>query len=520
MRQFAALFAALDASTRTNDKVARLADWFRAAPAADRVWTVALFSGRRPRRVITATALRAWAAEAAEIPDWLFAESYAVTGDLAETIALLLPPAAAPGDAGLADWMARLAALSAADEDARRDGIRAAWDDLDPAGRFLFVKLLTGGFRVGVSRTLMLRALAEATGQDAADLALRTGGQWDPATTRWEDLIGAGAGDATGRPYPFCLAHPLEGDLPGDPADWCAEWKWDGIRAQAVRRGGALHLWSRGEELITDRFPDLAPLRDILPEGTVIDGEILAWADGRPLPFARLQTRIGRKTLSRKALAEAPAVFMAYDLLESGGADIRARSLADRRAGLAALIPAAGPLLLSPQLDGDLAALRDAARAQGAEGLMIKHRASPYAVGRRKGAWWKWKVDPYSVDAVMIYAQAGHGRRANLYTDFTFALRDGDALVPVARAYSGLTDAEFAEISAWVRAHTQDRWGPVRAVPAELVFELAFEGVQSSPRHKSGVALRFPRMVRWRRDKPASEIDTVDSLRALIPAKG
>ncbi len=524
MRRFAALFAALDGTTRTAEKVAALADYFRSAPEADRVWTVALLSHRRPRRAATSAELRAWAAEAAGIPDWLFEESYAVAGDLAETIAHLLPPPAAPRDRGLAETIADLAALAGQPAEARRAAIRAAWDALDPPGRFLFNKLITGGFRMGVSQGLMTRALAEATGLPAADLAQRLTGDWDPARVGWALLI-AGGGDAA-RPYPFALASQLDADPAtlGVTADWLAEWKWDGIRAQAIRRGGVRALWSRGEELITDRFPDLGPLIDRLPEGTVIDGEIVVWPAGadRPAPFAALQPRIGRKAVPKRLLAEAPVRLLAYDLLEWQGLDLRTAALADRRARLAALAaaqPAGGPLVLSPAVPfadwGALAAARAAARDRGAEGLMLKRIASPYTGGRRRGDWWKWKLDPHTIDAVMVYAQAGHGRRAALYTDFTFAVRSGEDLVPVAKAYSGLTDAEFAEITAWVRRNTLERFGPVRRVRPELVFEIAFEGVQSSPRHKSGVALRFPRMLRWRRDKGPAEIDTIEALRAL-----
>jgi DNA ligase-1 len=525
MKRFAALFAELDATTRTTPKVAALARYLGEAPPADRLWTVALFSGRRPKRVISATRLATWAGEVAGIPDWLFADAYAVAGDLAETISLILPEPQETSDLSLTDWIAELQRLSALDEAGRRAGILAAWNRLGGTERFLFTKLLTGGFRVGISQTLMTRAIAQATGQEVAQITHRLMGDWTPARTTWEALILAGTDTDLSRPYPFCLAHPLDTpeDL-GDPADWLAERKWDGIRAQLIRRGGAHFLWSRGEELMTDRFPELDASRDFLPDGTVIDGEILAYRDSAPLPFAALQTRIGRKTVPKKTLAEAPVILMAYDLLESGGQDLRQTPFADRRARLAALLaplPAALPLRLSPEVPfatlADLAAARARARDDGAEGLMLKHRASPYHAGRKRGDWWKWKLDPMTVDAVMIYAQAGHGRRANLYTDYTFAIRDGDALVPFTKAYSGLTDAEFTEVTRWVRANTLQRFGPVRQVKPELVFEIAFEGIQSSPRHKSGIALRFPRMARWRRDKPVAEIDTIETLRALLP---
>ncbi|MBN2906806.1 MAG: ATP-dependent DNA ligase [Rhodobacteraceae bacterium] len=526
MNRFAALFAALDRTTRITPKIDALAAYFRDAPQADRLWTVALLSGRRPRRAISTTKLREWAAEHAGLPLWLFEECYPVVGDLAETIALVLPPPTRQSDTSLSDWMAEIAALGALDDTARKARILAAWDSLDTPQRFLFNKLITGGFRVGVSQRLMTRALARATGIDEAELAHRLMGNWTPDTTTWADLITApDPAAALSRPYPFYLAYPVEGDPAtlGDPADWLAEMKWDGIRGQLIARGGDHFVWSRGEELVTDRFPELAAARDLLPPGTVIDGEILAWADGRPLPFAALQKRIARKSVPRSLLAEAPVVIKAYDLLEEAGRDIRHAPLAQRRARLEALLaplPARGPLLLSPLLRfadwPALAETRAGARAAGAEGVMLKRATAPYLAGRKKGDWWKWKLDPFRVDAVMIYAQAGHGRRATLYTDFTFAVWDGNQLVPFTKAYSGLSDAEFREITAWVRRNTQQRFGPVRQVTPAQVFEIAFEGIQHSPRHKSGLALRFPRMARWRRDKPAAEANTLDDLRALL----
>lgn len=524
MNRFAALFNALDATTRTSVKTEALAAYFRTAPEPDRVWTIALLSGRRPKRAVTATELRTWAAEAAGLPLWLFEESYAMVGDLAETIALILPPVEATTSQSLTETLTALTALHGQPEAQRRAAILAAWASLPTDERFLFNKLITGGFRMGVSRGLMTRALALATGIEEAQIAHRLMGSWDPATTDFASLLAPGTGDSA-RPYPFALASQLEGgpETLGPPEDWIAEWKWDGIRGQLIARPGAFALWSRGEELITDRFPEFAPLARFLPPGTVIDGEVLAWGDGRPLPFAALQKRINLKTVSRKLLTEAPARLLAYDLLESGGTDLRAVPLSERRAQLATILdalPAGLPLALSPSLDipewQALAATRATAREHLAEGVMLKRTASPYFTGRKRGDWWKWKLDPYSVDAVMIYAQAGHGRRATLYTDFTFAVRDGNDLVPFAKAYSGLTDAEFTQISQWVRANTLERFGPVRRVPPELVFELAFEGIQASPRHKSGLALRFPRMVRWRQDKGVAEIDTLESLRALL----
>lgn len=528
MKRFAALFTALDGTTKTSSKVSALTRYFQTAPEPDRVWTIALLSGRRPKRSVSTTELRLWAAEVSGIPLWLFEESYAMVGDLAETIALVLPPATQPDEPPTLDRTIRsLMALAGQPPSDRRAAILQVWDQLERTERLLFNKLITGGFRMGVSQGLMTRALAQATGVDEAALAHRLMGNWLPQHTDFASLVAA-APEETGlgsRPYPFALAAPLE-DGPeslGDPADWCAEWKWDGIRGQLIQRPDAFALWSRGEELITDRFPEFATLADFLPQGTVIDGEVVAWGGDRPLPFADLQKRIGRKSVPKKMLLEIPARFLAYDLLEMGGEDIRPTPYSARRTRLAALIeglPAGLPVALSPDIGfadwSLLAAHRASARKMQAEGIMLKHSASVYHTGRKRGDWWKWKLDPWSVDAVMIYAQSGHGRRANLFTDFTFALRQGNDLVPFTKAYSGLTDAEFAEITRWVQKNTLERFGPVRRVKPELVFEIAFEGIQESPRHKSGIALRFPRMARWRRDKPLNEIDTLDSLRGLL----
>lgn len=530
MRRFTTLFIALDQTTKTNAKVTALANYFIAAPEEDRLWTIALLSGRRPRRAVTTTLLRSWAAERAGIPLWLFEEAYPIVGDLAETIALVLPPAQNDTALSLSAQIAAIRALDRADEAARKAAILGAWDGLDATGRLVFNKLITGGFRMGVSRKLMTRALAQATGLDEAELAHRLMGDWTPDSVTYAELIHAPdpAADLS-RPYPFCLAYQLDTapETLGDPADWAAEWKWDGIRGQLIRRGGTHHLWSRGEELMTDRFPEFAQSVDFLPDGTVIDGEVLAWTGTAPLPFSALQKRIGRKTVPRKILEEAPVVLQAYDLLEDGGRDIRAEPYRARRARLEALVgavPETAPFRISPLVGFEewtaLAKTREAARGEGAEGLMLKRRDAPYRDGRRKGDWWKWKVDPLTVDAVMIYAQSGHGRRANLFTDFTFAVWNGEDLVAFTKAYSGLTDAEFRQITAWVRKNTLERFGPVRRVTPEHVFEIAFEGIHASPRHKSGIALRFPRMARWRKDKPVAEANTLDDLRAMLAAYG
>ncbi|MBM7066606.1 ATP-dependent DNA ligase [Actibacterium sp. 188UL27-1] len=530
MNRFATLFTALDQTTKTNAKVAALSAYFADAPEEDRLWTIALLSGRRPKRTVNSTLLRDWAAAKAGLPLWLLEEAYSVAGDLAETIALILPDGGGSSDKSLTHWIGVVKGLGALDEMQRRAAVLEAWDSLGPTERFVFNKLITGGFRVGVSQKLMTRALSQATGIDEPDLAHRLMGKWTPDTVTYQSLILDPDPTADlSRPYPFYLAYQLDdgpADL-GEPADWAAEHKWDGIRGQLIVREGQHFLWSRGEELMTDRFPEFAQAIDFVPAGTVLDGEVLAWADEAPLPFNALQKRIGRKTVPKKLLAEAPVVLRAYDLLEWEGADLRDRPFADRRALLETLVadlPPTAPIRLSPLLEFDtwdgLAAQREGSRDIGAEGVMLKRRTSPYLSGRKKGDWWKWKVDPLVIDAVMIYAQAGHGRRANLYTDFTFAVWQGNDLVPFTKAYSGLTDAEFRKITAWVRKNTLQRFGPVRSVTPEHVFEIAFEGIQESPRHKSGVALRFPRMSRWRQDKPVAEANTLDDLKKMLAIYG
>ncbi len=531
MKRFAQLFTALDQTTKTNAKVAALAAYLKDAPDTDKLWTIALLSGRRPKRGVTTTLLREWAAETANIPLWLFEESYPIVGDLSETIALVLPPATRSSDRPLTAWIETVRDLGQYAPPDKKRIILEAWDSLPPIERFLFNKLITGGLRIGVSQKLMTRALAQATGIEEATLAHRLMGDWTPDTTTFDALILSENPEAdASKPYPFYLAYQLEDlSMLGPPEDWRAEWKWDGIRGQLVIRRGTHHLWSRGEELITDRFPEFAVLPDFVPDGTVFDGEILAWdhAADRPQSFNALQPRIGRKTVPKKLLKEAPAMLYAYDLLEHQGQDIRNQPYDIRRKHLSELIatlPPEAPIRLSanqPFQDWDgLAALRETSRDRLAEGFMLKRADSPYLSGRKKGDWWKWKVDPLMIDAVMIYAQAGSGRRANLFTDFTFAVWNGNDLVPFTKAYSGLTDAEFRQITAWVKRNTVQKFGPVRQVTPEHVFEIAFEGIQKSPRHKSGVALRFPRMSRWRHDKPLQEANTLDDLKEMLEHYG
>jgi DNA ligase-1 len=527
MKRFARLFDALDSTTRTSEKVASMAAYFDEAPSADAAWAVHFLSGNRPKRLVPVRRLATWAMEVSGVPGWLFDECYHTVGDLAETISLLLPRADRSSDLPLHIWVGdRLFAMAGESEEVQRQVVIDAWRELDGTERFLWNKLITGGFRVGVSRSLVVRALARASGVDEAATAHRLMGSWEPTAAAFEMLVAEETSDADiSRPYPFFLAYALEGQPEGlgERHDWLAEWKWDGIRSQVVRRRRRTFIWSRGEELVTDRFPELAEAAALLPDGTVIDGEIVAWREGRPLPFADLQRRIGRKKLGPKILSEVPVALIAYDLLETDSVDIRDAPLGTRRTRLDALLAPFGermPFHLSPLIDGvdwdGVHVARDHAREMDAEGLMLKRIDSAYGVGRRRGAWWKWKVDPFSVDAIMVYAQPGHGRRARLHTDYTFAVWSGGDLVPFAKAYSGLTDTEIQELDRWIRRNTVEKFGPVRSVRPEQVFELAFEGIQASSRHKSGIAVRFPRIARWRSDKRPEEANTIDDLRQLL----
>ncbi len=529
MHHFAQLISALDQSNKTKDKINALTDFFEKASDEDKVWAIALFTHRRPKRQVNTKQLREWCQEKSGIPEWLFDESYHTVGDLAETIALLLPHPDKKSEISLSEWIKKLIALNGKEENEKKEEILEAWAKLDKIECFIFNKILTGGFRIGVSQNLMTQALSIHLDIDKSTVAHCLMGEWNPETISFEELLSSeNSRKDISKPYPFFLAHPLEKEPQelGSPEDWQVEWKWDGIRGQLIKREDEVFVWSRGEELVNDKFPELISLGESLPNGTVLDGEILAFRDGQPLPFNLLQTRIGRKTVGKKLLNDAPISLLVYDLLEFDGEDLRKVSLQDRRKILEKLVQD-NPhpnLEISSPIEGenwkDLIELREESRKHYAEGFMLKEKTSTYQVGRKKGGWWKWKIDPLTIDGVMIYAQKGHGRRADLYSDYTLAVWDGDALVPFAKAYSGLTDAEMKEVDAFVKKNTRERFGPVRTVTAELVFEIAFEGIQKSPRHKSGIALRFPRISRWRKDKPKEEANTLNNLKDLLNLYG
>ena len=541
MRNFAELIRTLDSTNKTNLKVEALTEYFKVASDKDKVWAIGILSHRRPSRPVNTTLLRAWASELANIPLWLFEESYHIVGDLAETIALVIPVSETHTEKSLSQFLQEIIELKSLPEEGKKEYLFRNWRELNYYERFVFSKLITGSFRIGISQKLMTRALAKATGVDEDILAYKLMGNWDPEKITFTQLIlEENEEDFLSKPYPFYLAYAIEGEIEslGDVHNWTAEHKWDGIRSQVIIRNDELFVWSRGEELVTDKYPEFRAFIDAIPNGTVLDGEILPFPQGEIGTFNDLQTRIGRKNVSKTLLEKTPVILKAYDVLEWEGKDIRETAFAERRKileklyfDISAEYPAGKfPLHLSETISfthwDEVTAERARAREERSEGLMLKRIDSPYLVGRKKGDWWKWKVAPLTIDAVLTYAMRGHGRRTNLFTDYTFGLWDEEKkeLVTFAKAYSGLTDAEFRKVDAWIKKNTLERFGPVRSVVPHHVFEIAFEGVAESSRHKSGVATRFPRILRWRQDKKIEDANTIEDLKGLIqsprPPKG
>lgn len=534
MKQFTDLFIELDRTTRTSEKVEALRAYFRTAPPRDAIWAVYIMTGRRIGRTVSFRQMRDWAAEVSGHPAWLVDECYHLVGDLSETLSLILPEDSEqacppPLHVTVEETLKPLGQMTASEQ---RAAIVKTWQKLTTAQRLVFHKLLSREFRVGVSATLLIRALAEVAGVDPQVMAHRLAGTWSPDEATWQRLMGPHDGQATSErdatmPYPFMLAHPLGDRVEtlGEIGEWLLEWKWDGIRAQLIRRQNQTALWSRGDELVTGAFPEIIQAASGIPNGTVLDGEIVAWDDAlqRPMAFTKLQRRINRKNVELSFWPDVPVAYIAFDLLEFQGRDMRAQTLDVRRAQLEILfVQPQQHLRLSAQITAaswdEIDHLLNESRQRAVEGFLIKRRCSSYQAGRPTGLWWKLKIQPFTADCVMIAAQSGHGRRAGLLTDYTFGVWDESAgeLVPVAKAYSGLTDEEILEVDRWVRRHTLERFGPVHMVEPHLVFEVGFEAIQRSHRHKSGIAVRFPRMLRMRKDKKPSEADTLANLRALL----
>ncbi len=531
LAMFSALVTKISSSTKTNDKLESLAEYFTLAEDKDKVWVIAIFSGRRPKRIVSSTLLSEWCIELSNLTPWLFLECYSTVGDLGETIALLLPETLNKQNKGetLFYYLEKFIEIEKQDEAIRKKFILDSWEQMNISERFVFNKLITGNFRIGVSQKMMVNALAKIVEHSSSVIAHHISGNWDPVTTTFAELISADTVSTdNSKPYPFYLAYALEEEpqVLGEPIEWQAEWKWDGIRGQMIKRNNELYVWSRGEELMTEKFPEYHILKDLLPDGVVLDGEIIPAEDGKPLPFAILQTRIGRKNITKKQLLDAPICFFAYDLLEYEGVDWRHKILMERREQLEDILRSINQrsIQISEIIQftdwKQLEELRRRSREMKSEGIMLKRKTSVYQVGRKRGDWWKWKIDALTIDCVMVYAQKGSGRRSGLYTDYTFAVKDGDNLVIFTKAYSGLTDKEFAQVDNFVKRNSIEKFGPVRTVKPELVFEIAFEGIAASNRHKSGVALRFPRISRWRKDKKADEINTIEDLKAMLKMYG
>ncbi len=525
MREFAILINALDSTNKTSLKQEAILEFLKVASSQDKLWFLVLFTGKKPKRNINSTFMKIWAMEVAQIPEWLFIESYSSVGDLGETISLILPSPKEKIDFSLSDWMQKIIGLKDFSEEEKKDFVLQSWNGLDYVERFIFNKLLGGSFRIGVSSKTLINSLAKFYNLDASAVAHSIMGDWNPQEVDFDALIKGEYTDTNlSKPYPFCLAYALEKDLNdlGKPEKWLVEYKWDGIRGQFIKRNDEIFIWSRGEELVTDQFPEIK--EELLKwEGNfVIDGEILAFKDEKVLNFNELQKRLNRKNLSKKMLEEIPIVVFTYDLLEFEGEDFREKPMLERRLKLENLLNKnpSEKIFISEKINfkswEQLPELRQNARDINSEGLMLKNYESPYHTGRKKGDWWKWKIDPLTIDAVLIYAQKGSGRRSAYYTDYTFAVKKEGKLVTIAKAYSGLTDKEIQEVSKFISKNVMEKFGPVRTVKPELVFEIAFEGIGFSSRHKSGVALRFPRILRWRRDKKADEIDDIEDIQKLI----
>lgn len=525
MIEFATLINALDSSNKTNLKKEAIIRFLNLAPEKDKLWFLALMTGKRPKRIISTKDLKMWVLEITNIPEWLFVESYASVGDLAETLSLLLPPPVEKIDKSLSEWMEDIALLTNADVLEKKEFVLASWKALNTVERFIFNKLLGGSFRLGISSKGLINTLAQHFEIEASTVAHSIMGEWNPYDYEFDKLVrGEYSNTTLSKPYPFCLAYPIEKELEelGEIEEWQTEYKWDGIRGQLIKRGNEVFIWSRGEELVTTQFPEITDALMPWGDNVVLDGEILAYKDGEVLNFTELQKRINRKIISKALREEVPVVVYLYDLLELNGIDLRNEPLQKRRLLLEEVFQRdkLDTIQLSPIIDcsswEQLRDLQAKSRELNSEGVMLKRRDSMYYVGRKKGGWWKWKVNPMSIDAVLIYAQKGSGRRSAHYTDYTFAIRDGENLVSIAKAYSGLTDKEIIEVSRYVKKNALEKFGPVRTVKPELVFEIAFEGIGYSKRHKSGVALRFPRILRWRKDKKVTDIDTLEVVKNLI----
>ena len=537
MKHFIQLIEDMADTTKTNTKVTRLVKYFSEVDKGSAIWAIFFLYGKKIKRGVSYSLLTEIALEVLDLPDWLVYESITAVGDRSEALSLLLniDETESEMEYSLQYWVEkRLLPLQKKTAEQQKKMIQEWWSECTRKEIFVINKLISGGFygRIGVSKGIVLKALEKFTGVSTNTLQYRLMGSWDPTIQFYESLISTDTTDADlSQPYPFFLASPLQEPLEalGDVNDWSFEYKWDGIRSETIIRKNKVFIWSRGEDIVTDSFPEVITELKKLPNGIVIDGEILAYHGGVPLAFSVLQRRIGRigKNISKKILVEAPVKLMAYDLLEYEGKDLREKPLEERRALLEKIIKEnKSGLLFSTDLKAEnwkeVELLRDRSREKQAEGLMLKRKNSPYQSGRKRGDWWKYKVEPLSLDVVMVYAQAGSGKRANFFTDYTFAVWSSDKteLIPIGKSYRGLTDEEIKKLDAWIRKNTKEKFGPVRTVNPEQIFELGFDNVLENKRVKAGISVRFPRIIKWRTDKKLKDINTIDDAKDLLKYTG
>jgi len=527
MKAFAKLISNLEQTSKEAFKVTALAQYFSNATDEDKLWTLALFTGTRPKRVVDIKALKEFAEQVYTEGEWLFEASHQIVGDMAETIAYFLPKAKRNGNHTLSEWISMIRTIFNAERIDQRDAITKAWDTLRPEERFIFNKLITGGFRIDVSLKLLSKALAIVTGKDENLLAHKLNSDWHPDEVSFETLIFTENPEAEkSKPYPFHLAHTLESTVAelGDISNWQVERKWDGIRVQVIVRGNKISIWSRKGDILSSKVPELKPLAESMEDGTVLDGELICFKNGKILPINNLRTRFGRRNNSKKQFEESPCVFMAYDILEFKGEDIRNKDLAERRKKLEKVIlqyyDEHKIILLSDIINNDnwesINSEREKSREHQVTGLVLKNKKSIYGSSRVEGDWWKWPVDPLFIDAILLYAQAGEGGSSKMYREYSFALWHGEDLVTFAKAKSGLEDKELKELTSFVKKNTKEKFGPVRSVAAVQIFRLAFDSITASKRHKSGILLKNPRLIEWLRDKNIEDGNNLDDLKKML----
>ena len=537
LNKFAKLFFDLDSNNSNNKKIDLLINYFLSNSALNNSWTIFLLIGKSNKRFISGKSLREYYSIIYKLPIWLIDICHQKVGDSAEVISLLLSNKIdkKSKDISLNNLIKnKLPELLKISEEEKVEMIKYYWEIIPKENLLVFNKILTGSFRIGVSKGLVRKSLSKMLNMDESIISHRLMGQFIPSAKTYNFIISKKfhQKELGYKPYPFQLANPLDiqvKDLNLD--DYQFEWKYDGIRGQIVKRRKNITIWTRGEELVNNSFPELVNLISLINDDFVIDGEILIWNSKKDCPddFGLLQKRIRRNSPSNKILKDLPISFITYDLLELNGKDLRENILSIRREILEKLYSSWKEKSTDPYFHKlkitklikvfdwyDIEKKKNNSRSLNTEGLVIKNKNSKYLPGRKRGNWWKYKVDPMQLDAVLIYAKGGSGKRADLYTDYSFALWKDKELTKFANAYSGLTNEEIKELDKWIRKNTLNKFGPVRSVKPFFVFEISFENIQFSSRHKSGIAVRFPRITKWRKDKNIHEADTLENAYKLM----